>query len=70
MFKEMLKSQIVFAKRVTRWEQDTVVNRRMAVDRYFGANGARARSEAIPNLAGAPLGAYNGWCPALPKSSS
>ena len=39
LFKEILESQIAFAKRVTRWEQDTVVNRRMAVDHYFGANG-------------------------------
>ncbi len=29
-----------FAERATRWEQDTVVNRRMAFDHYFGANGA------------------------------
>ena len=39
LFKEILELQIAFAKRVTRWEQDTVVNRRMAVDHYFGANG-------------------------------
>src|SRR3712207_9240556 len=30
MFKEILQSQIAFAERATRWEQDTVVNRRMA----------------------------------------
>ena len=36
-------SQIAFAKRATQWEQDTVVNRRMAFDHYFGAN-VRRRS--------------------------
>jgi TRAP-type mannitol/chloroaromatic compound transport system substrate-binding protein len=40
LFKEILQSQIKFAERATRWEQDTIVNRRMAFDHYFGANGA------------------------------
>ncbi len=40
LFKEILQSQIKFAERVTRWEQDTVVSRKMAFDHYFGANGA------------------------------
>ncbi len=40
MFKEILQSQLKFAERATKWEQDTVVNRRMAYDHYFGANGA------------------------------
>ena len=40
LFKEILDSQIAFARRATQWEQDTVVNRRMAFDHYFGANGA------------------------------
>ena len=40
LFKEILDSQIAFAQRATRWEQDTVVNRRMAFDHYFGPNGA------------------------------
>jgi TRAP-type mannitol/chloroaromatic compound transport system substrate-binding protein len=40
LFKEILQSQIAFAKRTTQWEQDTVVVRRMAYDHYFGANGA------------------------------
>lgn len=40
LFKEILQSQIAFAKRATQWEQDTVVNRRMAFDHYFGANAA------------------------------
>src|SRR6201990_2232770 len=38
LFKEIVESQLAFAKRVTQWEQDTVVNRRMAFDHYFGAN--------------------------------
>jgi TRAP-type mannitol/chloroaromatic compound transport system substrate-binding protein len=40
MFKEIIQSQIAFAERATRWEQDTVVNRRMAFDHYFGQNAA------------------------------
>jgi TRAP-type mannitol/chloroaromatic compound transport system substrate-binding protein len=40
LFKEIIHSQIEFAKRATQWEQDTVVNRRMAYDHYFGANAA------------------------------
>jgi TRAP-type mannitol/chloroaromatic compound transport system substrate-binding protein len=38
LFKEIIQSQIAFAERATRWEQDTVVNRRMAFDHYFGQN--------------------------------
>ena len=40
LFKEILQSQLAFAKRTTQWEQDTVVSRKMAYDHYFGANGA------------------------------
>ncbi|KRR10871.1 C4-dicarboxylate ABC transporter [Bradyrhizobium jicamae] len=40
LFKEIVQSQIEFAKRATQWEQDTVVSRRMAYDHYFGANAA------------------------------
>jgi TRAP-type mannitol/chloroaromatic compound transport system substrate-binding protein len=43
LFKEILESQIAFAKRATRWEQDTVVGRRLAFDHYFGANGAASK---------------------------
>jgi len=43
LFKEILQSQIAFAKRATQWEQDTVVGRKMAFDHYFGANGAAAK---------------------------
>ncbi len=38
LFKEIVESQMAFAKRVTQWEQDTVVNRRMAYNHYFGPN--------------------------------
>ena len=40
LFKKIVQSQIKFAERATRWEQDTVVSRKMAFDHYFGANGA------------------------------
>src|SRR5213595_1417355 len=40
LFKKILQSQLKFAERATRWEQDTVVSRKMAFDHYFGANGA------------------------------
>jgi TRAP-type mannitol/chloroaromatic compound transport system substrate-binding protein len=38
LFKEIVESQLAFAKRATQWEQDTVVNRRMAFAHYFGPN--------------------------------
>lgn len=38
LFKEIVESQLAFAKRATRWEQDTITNRRMAFDHYFGPN--------------------------------
>ncbi|MEA2993289.1 MAG: hypothetical protein QOD40_2209 [Alphaproteobacteria bacterium] len=38
LFKEILESQLTFAKRVTQWEQDTVVSRKMAFDHYWGPN--------------------------------
>jgi TRAP-type mannitol/chloroaromatic compound transport system substrate-binding protein len=38
LFKEIVASQMAFAKRATQWEQDTVVNRRMAYNHYFGPN--------------------------------
>ena len=40
LFKEIVQSQIDFARRATQWEQDTVVSRKMAYDHYFGANAA------------------------------
>jgi TRAP-type mannitol/chloroaromatic compound transport system substrate-binding protein len=38
LFREVIESQLAFAKRATRWEQDTVVSRKMAFDHYFGPN--------------------------------
>ena len=35
LFKKIVDSQRAFAKRVVKWELDTVVNRRMAYDHYF-----------------------------------
>jgi TRAP-type mannitol/chloroaromatic compound transport system substrate-binding protein len=43
LFSEILQSQLAFARRATRWEQDTVVNRKMAFDHYWGPNGAAAK---------------------------
>ena len=36
LFKEIVASQKAFASRAVKWEQDTVVNRRMAVNHFFG----------------------------------
>jgi TRAP-type mannitol/chloroaromatic compound transport system substrate-binding protein len=38
LFKEIVESQLAFAKRATQWEQDTVVSRKMAYDHYWGPN--------------------------------
>ena len=38
LFKKIIESQLVFAKRATQWENDTVVSRKMAFDHYFGPN--------------------------------
>jgi TRAP-type mannitol/chloroaromatic compound transport system substrate-binding protein len=38
MFKEIVESQLAFAKRATQWEQDYVVSRKMAFDHYWGPN--------------------------------
>ena len=38
LFKEIVESQLAFAKRATQWEEDTVVSRKMAFDHYFGPN--------------------------------
>jgi TRAP-type mannitol/chloroaromatic compound transport system substrate-binding protein len=38
LFKEIVESQLAFARRTTQWEQDTVVSRRMAYNHYFGPN--------------------------------
>jgi TRAP-type mannitol/chloroaromatic compound transport system substrate-binding protein len=44
LFKEILESQVAFARRVTQWEQDTVVSRRMAFEHYFGPNGTMRKA--------------------------
>src|SRR5262245_45303128 len=38
LFKEIVESQLAFAKRAVQWEQDTVVDRKMAFNHYFGPN--------------------------------
>ena len=38
LFKEIIQSQLAFAKRATQWEQDYITPRRMAFDHYFGPN--------------------------------
>jgi TRAP-type mannitol/chloroaromatic compound transport system substrate-binding protein len=38
IFKEVIESQLAFAKRATQWELDTVVPRKMVFDHYFGPN--------------------------------
>jgi TRAP-type mannitol/chloroaromatic compound transport system substrate-binding protein len=44
LFKEIAESQIAFARRATQWEQDTVVNRKMAFDHYFGTLGVARKT--------------------------
>ena len=39
LFKEIIASQLEFAKRATRWEQDYITPRKMAFDHYFGPDG-------------------------------
>jgi TRAP-type mannitol/chloroaromatic compound transport system substrate-binding protein len=36
MFKEIVASQKAFAERAVKWEQDTMINRRMAFNHFFG----------------------------------
>jgi TRAP-type mannitol/chloroaromatic compound transport system substrate-binding protein len=38
IFKEIVESQLVFAKRTTQWDQDTITPRKMVFDHYFGPN--------------------------------
>ena len=40
LFKEVAESQRVFAERAVKWEQDTVIGRRMAMNHFFGAKAA------------------------------
>ena len=41
LFKEIVESQMAFGKRAAQWEQDTVVNRRMAFNHYYGSNAGK-----------------------------
>ena len=41
LFKQIIQSQVAFARRTTQWEQDTYVPRKMAIDRYFGPKAAK-----------------------------
>src|SRR4029079_9741525 len=38
LFKEIIQSQLTFAKRALRWEQDYITDRKMAFNHYFGPN--------------------------------
>jgi TRAP-type mannitol/chloroaromatic compound transport system substrate-binding protein len=40
LFKEVVESQKAFAARAVKWDQDTYVSRRMAVNHFFGAKKA------------------------------
>jgi TRAP-type mannitol/chloroaromatic compound transport system substrate-binding protein len=44
LFKEIVESQIAFARRATQWEQDTVVSRKMVFDHYFGPQGVAKKT--------------------------
>jgi TRAP-type mannitol/chloroaromatic compound transport system substrate-binding protein len=43
LFKEVIESQIAFAKRAVSWDLDTNVSRRMAFNHYFGAKKSSAK---------------------------
>ena len=43
LFKEIVESQKVFAERAVKWDQDTIVSRRMAMNHFFGANKPAAK---------------------------
>ena len=43
LFKEIVASQKVFAERAVKWDQDTYVSRRMAVNHFFGAKKAEPK---------------------------
>jgi len=43
LFKEIIESQRAFAERVVKWDADTYVNRRMAINHYFGAKKPAAK---------------------------
>jgi TRAP-type mannitol/chloroaromatic compound transport system substrate-binding protein len=43
LFKEIVESQKLFAERAVKWEQDTVISRRMAMNHFFGAKKAEPK---------------------------
>ncbi len=43
LFKEIAESQKVFAERAVKWDQDTIISRRMAMNHFFGANKPAAK---------------------------
>ena len=46
LFKEIVASQKAFAERAVKWDMDNNVNRRMAYQRYFGAQGSTPAKKA------------------------
>jgi TRAP-type mannitol/chloroaromatic compound transport system substrate-binding protein len=44
LFKETVESQRVFAERVVKWEQDTVIDRRMAMNYFFAKKAGSKKS--------------------------
>jgi TRAP-type mannitol/chloroaromatic compound transport system substrate-binding protein len=50
LFKEVVESQKAFAERAVKWDQDTYVSRRMAVNHFFGAK-KPAPQKAAPKKA-------------------
>ena len=40
LFKEIVASQRTFAERAVKWDQDTIISRRMAMNHFFGAKAA------------------------------
>jgi TRAP-type mannitol/chloroaromatic compound transport system substrate-binding protein len=43
LFKEIVASQKAFAARAVKWDQDTNISRRMAVNHFFGAKAAESK---------------------------
>jgi len=43
LFKEIVASQIAFAERAVKWDQDTNISRRMSVNHFFGAKKAEPK---------------------------
>ncbi len=43
LFKKIVASQKAFAERAVKWDQDTIISRRMAMNHFFGAPAAAAQ---------------------------